>query len=159
MGNEAAGLSRVFLPILASRRPPSPIVSRPLTLALAIACAIPASANEGVPLRLERRLAPPPPRVDRDAVRFDLPAAWLALGFTAQAIWSGRFIVQWLVSERLGRSVLPAAFFWISTVGALLLLAYAIYRKDYVMIAAYALNPIPYVRNLVLLRRHGRAGT
>lgn len=86
-------------------------------------------------------------------MRFDSPAPWLVLGFAAQAIWSGRFVLQWYVSERRGRSVLPASFFWVSIVGALMLLAYAIHRKDYVMIAAFALNPIPYVRNLVLLRR------
>jgi lipid-A-disaccharide synthase-like uncharacterized protein len=96
-------------------------------------------------------------QVERDAVRFDLPAFWLAWGFTAQAVWSGRFVLQWSVSERLGRSVLPASFFWISTVGALMLLAYAVYRLDWVMMAAYALNPVPYVRNLVLIRRQRRA--
>ena len=83
----------------------------------------------------------------------DQPLAWLLVGFTGQAIWSGRFVLQWWVSERQGRSVLPASFFLLSIVGAVLLCAYAIHRVDGVMIAAYALNPIPYARNLVLLRR------
>lgn len=89
-------------------------------------------------------------------VRFDLPAFWLGLGFAAQAVWSGRFVLQWYASEKLKRSVLPASFFWVSIVGALLLFAYAVYRLDWVMMAAYALNPVPYARNLVLLRRARR---
>ena len=96
-------------------------------------------------------------RVGMRIVSFDMPVSWLALGFTAQAIWSSRFIVQWYASERAGRSVLPASFFYVSTVGALLLLVYAIYRVDWVMMAAYALNPIPYVRNILLLRKAARA--
>jgi len=96
-------------------------------------------------------------RVGTKIVSFDTPAFWLALGFTAQAIWSSRFIVQWYASERAGRSVLPASFFYVSTIGALLLLVYAIYRVDWVMMAAYALNPIPYVRNIILLRKAARA--
>lgn len=81
---------------------------------------------------------------------------WLVVGFTGQALWSSRFVVQWYVSEKRGRSVLPPAFFWISIGGAALLLAYAIHQRDWVMIAAFALNPIPYVRNLVLLGREAR---
>jgi lipid-A-disaccharide synthase-like uncharacterized protein len=94
----------------------------------------------------------------RGVVDPDASWAWLALGSVAQILWSGRFVWQWVVSERLGRSVLPASFFWMSLVGALLLFAYAVYRVDWVMMAAYALNPIPYARNLVLLRRERDAG-
>jgi lipid-A-disaccharide synthase-like uncharacterized protein len=90
-------------------------------------------------------------------VDFDQPTFWLALGFTAQAIWSGRFIVQWYASEKLKRSVLPPSFFWVSIVGAVLLFVYAVYRVDWVMMAAYAFNPIPYARNLVLLHRARQA--
>ena len=86
-------------------------------------------------------------------VSFDLGPAVLALGFTAQAVWSSRFIIQWYASERAGKSVLPAAFFYVSTLGAVLLFSYAVVRTDWVMMAAFALNPIPYVRNLILLRR------
>ena len=70
MGSEAGRVSRVFLPILASRRPRPPMARRFLPLILACAYTLPAGANEGVPLRLDRRLAPPPPRIERDAVRF-----------------------------------------------------------------------------------------
>lgn len=86
------------------------------------------------------------------------PPLWLALGIAGQTAWSSRFVLQWWVSERRGVSVLPASFFVLSIVGSVLLCAYAVSRKDYVMIAAYALNPIPYVRNLVLIARARRAG-
>jgi len=92
-------------------------------------------------------------KVGAHLVEFDEPAWLLALGFAAQAIWSSRFILQWYASERAGRSVLPPSFFLVSTAGALLLLAYAIVRVDWVMMAAFALNPIPYVRNLILMKR------
>jgi lipid-A-disaccharide synthase-like uncharacterized protein len=89
----------------------------------------------------------------RTIVKWNQPLPWLVIGFIGQTIWSGRFVLQWWVSERRGESVLPASFFALSIVGAVLLCAYAIHRHDWVMIAAYALNPIPYARNLVLIRR------
>jgi lipid-A-disaccharide synthase-like uncharacterized protein len=94
-----------------------------------------------------------------DIVTYDASVPWLAVGFLGQGIWSGRFVVQWWASERAGRSLLPASFFWMSIAGATLLFAYAVHRVDWVFMAAYALNPIPYARNLVLLRRARRAGT
>ena len=89
---------------------------------------------------------------------FDLPPAWLAVGVLGQVVWSSRFVIQWWVSERRGESVLPESFFVVSIVGAALLCAYAVRQLDPVMIAAYVLNPIPYVRNLVLIRRARRRG-
>jgi lipid-A-disaccharide synthase-like uncharacterized protein len=86
-------------------------------------------------------------------VSYAHPWIWLAIGFTGQAIWTGRFLVQWYVSERRGRSVLPASFFWIGLLGVPFCFAWAVYRVDWVMMAAYLLNPIPYVRNLILIHR------
>ena len=76
-------------------------------------------------------------------------------------LWSGRFVVQWIASERRGRSVLPPAFFVMSLAGSVLLFLYAAFQRppDWVNLAAYALNPIPYARNLVLLARGRRPGT
>ena len=51
---------------------------------------------------------------------------------------------------------MPASFFYVSTLGAVLLFAYAVYRLDWVMMAAFVLNPIPYIRNLMLIRRNRR---
>jgi lipid-A-disaccharide synthase-like uncharacterized protein len=86
-------------------------------------------------------------------VRFDLPLGLLIYGFLAQTLWTSRFVWQWVTSERAGRSTLSASFFLLSTVAALLMLGYAVARVDWVMMAAFVFNPIPYVRNLVLLRR------
>jgi len=86
-------------------------------------------------------------------VRFNFDLLWLVVGFAGQAFWIGRLVLQSMASERLGRPVLPASYFWFSVWGALLLFAYAIYRVDWVNMAAYGPNVIPYARNLVLLRR------
>ena len=78
---------------------------------------------------------------------------WIALGFIGQMFFSGRFIVQWVVSERRRASVIPVAFWYFSLVGSLLLLAYSIWRKDAVFILGQASGIVIYVRNLVLIRR------
>lgn len=74
--------------------------------------------------------------------------AWLALGLFAQAIFTGRFIVQWLASERAGRSVIPLAFWYLSLAGSTLLLAYALHRKDLVFILGQGAGVVIYLRNL-----------
>jgi lipid-A-disaccharide synthase-like uncharacterized protein len=82
-----------------------------------------------------------------------IEAAWLAVGFAAQALFFSRFLLQWIVSERRGESVVPEGFWWISLGGAALLLAYAIYRMDPVFILGQCLGGLVYVRNLVLIHR------
>lgn len=82
---------------------------------------------------------------------------WLALGFAGQAAFSGRFVVQWLASEREGRSVVPVAFWFLSIVGSLLLLAYALHRRDPVFVLGQSLGVLIYVRNVHLIRREARA--
>ena len=76
---------------------------------------------------------------------------WLILGFTAQALFSARFLVQWIASERAGMSVVPISFWFLSIVGGLLLLWYAIRRHDPVFIAGQAMGVCVYARNLVLI--------
>jgi lipid-A-disaccharide synthase-like uncharacterized protein len=78
---------------------------------------------------------------------------WLALGFAAQALFASRFLVQWIASERVGRSIIPNAFWFLSLGGGLLLLTYAIYRKDPVFILGQATGAFIYTRNLVLIYR------
>ena len=84
-----------------------------------------------------------------------IPNAWLALGFIGQALFSGRFLVQWIASERKGASVIPGAFWWLSLAGGLVLLAYAIHRRDPVFILGQSGGLLVYGRNLVLLRGVG----
>ena len=76
---------------------------------------------------------------------------WLLVGFGGQALFMGRFLVQWLASERLRRSVVPVAFWHLSIAGALVLLAYAIHRRDPVFVAGQALGVGIYLRNLRLI--------
>lgn len=78
---------------------------------------------------------------------------WLAIGFIGQALFSARFIIQWLASERARRSIVPVAFWFFSLGGGATLLAYAIYRLDPVFIAGQGAGLIIYVRNLMLIRR------
>jgi lipid-A-disaccharide synthase-like uncharacterized protein len=82
-----------------------------------------------------------------------IPHDWLAVGFLGQAMFSGRFLVQWIASERRRKSVVPTAFWWLSLAGGGTLLAYAIHRGDPVFILGQAAGLVVYVRNLVLIRR------
>lgn len=84
---------------------------------------------------------------------------WLAVGFLGQAMFSGRFLVQWIASERKRRSVVPTAFWWLSIAGGAALLAYAVHRGDPVFILGQAAGLVVYVRNLVLIRRGSQRTT
>jgi lipid-A-disaccharide synthase-like uncharacterized protein len=81
---------------------------------------------------------------------------WFIVGFTGQVVFGGRFILQWLVSEYKKRSHVPIAFWYISLVGSLILLAYAIHRKDLIFMLGLSLNTLIYVRNLHLIYRHAQ---
>jgi len=82
---------------------------------------------------------------------------WLVIGFLGQALFGSRFLVQWIVSERRGESVVPLAFWYLSLGGAALLLAYAIWRQDPVFILGQSFGFLVYTRNLVLIARRARA--
>ncbi|HNX26019.1 MAG TPA: lipid-A-disaccharide synthase N-terminal domain-containing protein [Phycisphaerae bacterium] len=81
---------------------------------------------------------------------------WMAVGFFGQVVFGLRFIVQWIATERAKKSIIPLAFWYLSLVGTLILLAYSIYRKDPVFIAGFSLNLIIYVRNLYFIHIHPR---
>lgn len=78
---------------------------------------------------------------------------WIVLGFVAQLMFTGRFLVQWIASEQEGRSVIPIAFWFFSIAGGLLLLAYALYRRDPVFILGQAFGVFVYLRNLYLIMK------
>ena len=82
---------------------------------------------------------------------------WIAVGFLGQALFSMRFIVQWVESERRKRSVIPLAFWYFSLAGGATLLSYAIYRLDPVFIIGQAAGLLVYSRNLLLISRERRA--
>jgi len=81
---------------------------------------------------------------------------WLVIGFLGNALFFSRFMVQWIASERAGRSYIPTMFWWLSIAGSIVLLLYAVHKRDPVFILAYLPNCIVYVRNLVLIRRQQR---
>lgn len=84
--------------------------------------------------------------------------AWILLGFVAQAMFTMRFVVQWIASERAKRSIVPVAFWFFSLGGGVLLFIYSIHRQDPVFIAGQGLGLIIYIRNLWLIASERRAG-
>jgi len=78
---------------------------------------------------------------------------WIAFGLLGNAAFFSRFLVQWIASERAGRSLVPVAFWYLSIVGSVILLIYAIHRGDPIFVLAYLPNAFIYTRNLVLVRR------
>jgi len=77
---------------------------------------------------------------------------WIIIGFIGQALFSMRFILQWIASERLKRSIIPKAFWYFSLAGGVTLLAYAIHKQYPVFIAGQGLGLVVYIRNLYLIR-------
>ena len=76
---------------------------------------------------------------------------WLIFGFAGQLLFTMRFIVQWLQSERLRKSVIPTAFWYFSIAGGVVLLSYAIHKKDPVFITGQAAGVFIYLRNLYFI--------
>ncbi|MBX9741826.1 MAG: lipid-A-disaccharide synthase N-terminal domain-containing protein [Beijerinckiaceae bacterium] len=85
--------------------------------------------------------------------RFDF---WLLFGVVAQLVFTARFLVQWIASERAGQSVIPVAFWMLSIVGGMMTLAYGIQRREAVIIMGQVLAVVIYVRNLMLIMKKRR---
>jgi len=83
----------------------------------------------------------------------ELSNPWVIVGLSGQLLFSLRFLVQWIVSERRKESVIPVAFWYLSLGGSLILLAYAIYRQDLVFILGQSTGSFIYMRNLMLIYR------
>ena len=81
---------------------------------------------------------------------------WKIVGWAGNLIFFSRFFVQWYATEKRKQVVIPNAFWWLSLLGSLCLLAYGIWRRDSVFIFAYLFTWIPYIRNLVISRRVAR---
>jgi lipid-A-disaccharide synthase-like uncharacterized protein len=82
---------------------------------------------------------------------------WILVGFGGQCLFMMRFLWQWIQSERHGRSIIPIAFWYFSLGGSLILLVYAIHRRDPVFTAGQGLGIFIYTRNLLLIRRERRS--
>lgn len=78
---------------------------------------------------------------------------WYGVGFLGQGMFFMRFLVQWIVSEKKGKSVIPVHFWYFSIAGSLLVLIYAIYRKDPVFILGQTMGMFIYSRNLYFVLR------
>ncbi|MCP4818583.1 MAG: lipid A biosynthesis protein [Shimia sp.] len=78
---------------------------------------------------------------------------WVAFGLFGQLMFTGRFVVQWIASERAKRSTVPLAFWYFSIAGALILFAYAVYRQDPVFILGQSFGIVVYSRNLWLIHK------
>jgi len=83
---------------------------------------------------------------------------WLAIGFLGQGLFFMRFFVQWLVSERQKKSVIPDAFWYFSIGGGIILLSYALYRQDPVFIIGQSAGVLIYSRNLYFVHKHKKSG-
>jgi len=79
---------------------------------------------------------------------------WVAIGLIGQAMFSMRFVLQWLASEKQKKSVIPITFWYFSIAGSLILLSYAIYRRDPVFILGQSFGMFVYLRNLYFILWH-----
>ena len=84
---------------------------------------------------------------------------WVSIGLLGQVLFTGRMIVQWLASEKQHESVVPVSFWWMSLIGATMLLTYFIWRKDIVGVLGQAAGWLIYVRNLYLIYFTGEAAS
>ena len=85
--------------------------------------------------------------------KFDL---WLVFGIVAQLLFAMRFVVQWIASEKAGRSVMPMAFWFFSMGGGLLTLIYGLVKREPIIILGQVLSVFIYVRNLQLILKDRR---
>jgi lipid-A-disaccharide synthase-like uncharacterized protein len=84
---------------------------------------------------------------------------WLAFGLVAQMMFAARFLVQWIASERAGKSVVPIAFWFFSMGGGLMTLLYGLVKREPVIIFGQLLANVIYVRNIMLILKHHATGS
>lgn len=82
---------------------------------------------------------------------------WVVVGLGGQLLFTARFLVQWIASERARKSTVPVAFWYFSMAGGLILFAYAVYRRDPVFILGQSMGLLIYARNLWLIHAERKA--
>lgn len=87
---------------------------------------------------------------------FNQPVGWLVLGFAGQALFSARFLVQWVYSERHKQSIIPVAFWYFSLAGGATLFTYAVHIGDPVFILGQSMGVLIYSRNLYFIHKERR---
>ncbi|RKY06121.1 MAG: hypothetical protein DRP66_09450 [Planctomycetota bacterium] len=90
-------------------------------------------------------------------LQIKLDPYWEATAFVGEAVFGGRFILQWIVSEYKKKSHVPVAFWYMSILGSIILAAYSIHIEKPVLIAAFTLQIGIYARNLALIKKHRKA--
>ncbi|MDD2759529.1 MAG: lipid-A-disaccharide synthase N-terminal domain-containing protein [Methylomonas sp.] len=86
----------------------------------------------------------------------DSNTVWLIVGFVGQALFSARFLVQWLASEKQKKSVIPVMFWYFSILGGSTLLVYSIHKEDPVFILGQGAGLLIYARNLYFVVKHAK---
>jgi lipid-A-disaccharide synthase-like uncharacterized protein len=76
---------------------------------------------------------------------------WVGVGFVGQSLFFSRWLLQWFVSERKGESQIPVSFWYMSLIGSLVVLAYALHRMDPVFIVGQGVGTLVYIRNIMLV--------
>jgi lipid-A-disaccharide synthase-like uncharacterized protein len=84
---------------------------------------------------------------------------WLAFGLVAQLLFTARFLVQWISSERAGKSVVPTAFWFFSMGGGLMTLVYGVVKREPVIILGQAMATVIYIRNIMLIMKNRARGS
>ncbi|MES2752479.1 MAG: lipid-A-disaccharide synthase N-terminal domain-containing protein [Pseudomonadota bacterium] len=84
---------------------------------------------------------------------------WLAFGLVAQLLFTARFLVQWISSERAGKSVVPMAFWFFSMGGGAMTLVYGVVKREPVIILGQSLATIIYIRNIMLILKDRKASS
>jgi lipid-A-disaccharide synthase-like uncharacterized protein len=82
---------------------------------------------------------------------------WEMFAITGNIAFASRFFVQWIASERAGRTVIPMLFWWLSIIGTIILLIYFVHMKNIPGVLGFMFNLIPYIRNIMLTKQHDRA--
>jgi lipid-A-disaccharide synthase-like uncharacterized protein len=82
---------------------------------------------------------------------------WVLVGLFGQCMFMMRFVYQWIVSERVKKSVIPDAFWYFSLAGGMIVFAYAVHKRDIVFILGQGLGVFIYLRNIYFIARHRRA--
>jgi lipid-A-disaccharide synthase-like uncharacterized protein len=84
---------------------------------------------------------------------------WATTALVGQAIFGGRFVLQWIASEYKKRSYVPTAFWFLSLAGSLILLSYSVHIKNLIFILSFSLNTLIYLRNIHLIYKRPSKGT
>lgn len=84
----------------------------------------------------------------------NISSSLLILGIISQLLFTLRFVFQWIISEKNKSSILPKGFWWISILGSLLILLYAIFRKDPVLFIGHVFGLTIYIRNLIIIKKY-----